>query len=740
MSKEINEDPVRELMVEVTGRGVSNAILQCWLSHLRQSEQAVCSTHECPFFGMTSEQMRREHDGNGGADQKPLYQCGKCTYMSTSQDGIKSHLTTEHPLVMRQVAAQRRQTPNLTSGSDSDVYTGYKDGSTTDDYDSFAPEDEDEGKGNKGSKGKKSALKPKKTPSKAGSKAISAELLLDSSMVSGGADETDVYKEMVLQESIEYKQDKLKYHLMSAKWTEEFRRTHYAARLLFADLRPDVDASYLRSVANLKDYLPIATCSMRYVQCNSGQYEPGYTAEKFTHRWQQKQTFDGEALGCESMFFCGGPVVSLDWLPLPDGAGNDCDQFLAVACKQRYDEYYSCEQLAMPRRSHKCLVQIWNVGPIQNIGSTKITLRCPRLAFAIACDYGPIWQLAFCPSGCYNDPAQEGDNLDRLGLLAVAGSDGDVHLYALSRSMADGDALFPRILPLRPAMLLSLSLSVESHNEPASDFTGRSVQRIAWSREKGHNVLAAGYSNGVVAVWNLSAQSSLLCGTKHGIRTLLPVHKVLHSSSSCITALDLHYSSGTRFLVVCNADRRLKVYDLGSGLYQPSETLSMVVRSRISAVRWMLHFPVLVIAYDDALYIDRCAYSVHQQRDIGLRMFNIFTVGSEMTDLGTNDWHSTNAILTTTIPMKLKAGDDSVDVSYYGGFSEEYGLLFADTDKVPTAMDTTALHLKTWRRAKFNHYPAVRLNQIRWNPNCNAYKYYAIGYQAGFVRVRVLRS
>ena len=206
----------------------------------------------------------------------------------------------------------------------------------------------------------------------------------------------------------------------------------------------------------------------------------------------------------------------------------------------------------------------------------------------------------------------------------------------------------PRVLPLRPVMLLSLSFTIPpTHDGPAADFTGRSVLRIAWSREKGHNVLAAGYSNGVVAVWNLAAKSTLLCGTKEGIRTLLPVHRILHSSSSCITALDLHYSSGTRFLVVCNADRRLKVYDLRCGLYQPLESLSTIVRSRMPALRWMLHFPVLVIAYDDALCIDRCAYTVHQPREIGLRMFGIFTLGAEMTDLGMNDWLSMNAVSTS---------------------------------------------------------------------------------------------
>uniref|UniRef100_A0A182W975 C2H2-type domain-containing protein n=1 Tax=Anopheles minimus TaxID=112268 RepID=A0A182W975_9DIPT len=770
IAKEINEELYSELVLEICGRGVSNAIMQCWLSHLKQSCEVKCAFIDCPFFGMTSEHMRTEYNGDS-LDPKPLYQCAKCAYMATDQKSIHEHLATAHPQTLRKIAERHRTSSNLANDSDALMASGDGSASTDDTYSSSALEESDEaglgkskkGKGKKQQTGASNKSKSKKNgecPGKGNSKksagkqtgankAISSECL-DTSTAGGGTEETEVYKEMVLQESIEYKQDKANYHLMTVKWTHEFRREHYTARLLFSELRPDMDTSYLRSVSNVKDYLPKVTHSMRYVQCNSAKYDPEYEPKSFANRWQQKNTFDGEALGCESMFYCGGPVVSLDWLPLPDDCGKECDQFLAVACKQTYDEYYHGEDLAVSHSRKK----------------TKITLRCPRLAFAIACDYGPIWQVAFCPSGCYNDPAK-GDDQDRLGLLAVAGSDGDVHLYALSRSMVGPEnetpGTAPRVLHLRPVLLLSLSVTVGSETHPAADFTGRSVVRIAWTREKGHNVLAAGYSNGVVAVWNLAATSPLLCGTTNGIRTLLPVHKLLHSSSGCISALDLHYSSGSRYLVVCNADRRMKVYDLRCNLYQPQESLSMVMRSRISAVRWLLHFPVLVIAYDDALYIDRCAYSVHQPRDIGLRMFSIFTIGSETTDLGTNDWHSTNAvatsggdlvchrpvpfvfgmnykklaqILTTTIPVKINAIDDSADVSRYKAFSEEYGLIFSDTDKIPNAMDTAALHLKTWRRTKFNHYPAVRLNQIRWNPNSFSYTYYAIGYQAGFVRIR----
>uniref|UniRef100_A0A182MYI6 C2H2-type domain-containing protein n=1 Tax=Anopheles dirus TaxID=7168 RepID=A0A182MYI6_9DIPT len=782
LAKEVSTDvPNAELMVKVSGPDVANAVMHCWVSHLNQSNDLLCGEVGCAFFGLSAELVRTQYGFSDGAiEPKPIYQCAKCPQMATERTVIHAHLREAHPAFVKN--QQYTEADAGGSENDSDVYVAGV--STSDDTFSSALDGEEEERAAvaKKGKGKKAtgSAKPRKggetSKSSGGKKTTAAKSTTgqQEALDERKDEETEVYKEMVLQESIEMKQDKNNFHLMTVKWMLQFRREHYAARTLFTDLRPDTHSPFQLVQKEIAfNYLPKITHSMRFLQCNSSIYDPQYKPESFANRWSQLGTFQGEALGCESIFFCGGPVVSLDWLPLADGVGaEDSDQYVAVACRQTYDEYYNCEELSTPQ-PRKCLIQIWNVGPIQNAAlAMKFPTRCPQLAFAIACDYGPIWQIAFCPSGCYNDLAR-GDDFERLGLLAVAGSDGDVHLYALSRSMAgerqaDTTEAPPRIVTLRPVLLLSLSFTTAARagNGPASDFTRRSVVRLAWSRDKGHCVLAAGYSNGVVAVWNLGSTSGLLCGTKNGIRTLLPVHKLLHSSSSCITALDLHYGFGSRFLVVCNADRRMKVYDLRCGQYQPLETCSMVMRSRITSMRWLLHFPVLVYSYDDALCIDRCAYSVHQPREIGLRNFSIFTIGSETTDVGVNDWYSMNAIatrggdlvchrplpfvngmnykkltqiLTTTIPLKMNATADSDNVALYNIFSDAYGLVFSDTDKVPTAMDSAALKLKSWRRGKLSHYPAERLNQIRWNPNSSSYTYYAIGYQAGFVRIRLVR-
>lgn len=44
------------------------------------------------------------------------------------------------------------------------------------------------------------------------------------------------------------------------------------------------------------------------------------------------------------------------------------------------------------------------------------------------------------------------------------------------------------------------------------------------------------------------------------------------------------------------------------------------------------------------------------------------------------------------------------------------------------------------RRPPIEEYPLTQINQIRCNRNADAYKFYALGYQAGFVRIRSLRQ
>lgn len=64
---------------------------------------------------------------------------------------------------------------------------------------------------------------------------------------------------------------------------------------------------------------------------------------------------------------------------------------------------------------------------------------------------------------------------------------------------------------------------------------------------------------------------------------------------------------------------------------------------------------------------------------------------------------------------------------------------FPSLPQNPARMDLKSLQVKTFRRALLHEYPGIRINQVKWNPNDKSHQYYAIGYQAGFVRVRPFR-
>lgn len=125
------------------------------------------------------------------------------------------------------------------------------------------------------------------------------------------------------------------------------------------------------------------------------------------------------------MFFCGGPIHSVAWCPTPIETSTnhvERDQYLAVSAFKEEDRFRSSTQSSF---SSKYVIQIWNCGKLRNQESPTIP---PRLELCITHEFGRIWSLVWCPSGCYND--------SRLGLLAAACSDGSVQLFSIPKPNA----------------------------------------------------------------------------------------------------------------------------------------------------------------------------------------------------------------------------------------------------------------------------------------------------------------
>lgn len=111
------------------------------------------------------------------------------------------------------------------------------------------------------------------------------------------------------------------------------------------------------------------------------------------------------------------------WLPTPYNQKH-CEQILAVSANSHVNRDYTLDEAY----SESGLIQFWNCGTL--INNTSIT-NPPKLEFCIAHDYGPVWCLEWCPSGCYDIMQQNDDYLQRLGILAVGAVDSCVYLYSV---------------------------------------------------------------------------------------------------------------------------------------------------------------------------------------------------------------------------------------------------------------------------------------------------------------------
>lgn len=54
------------------------------------------------------------------------------------------------------------------------------------------------------------------------------------------------------------------------------------------------------------------------------------------------------------------------------------------------------------------------------------------MEFCLAHEHGNIWSMEFCPSGCFNEIIDDDSKVKRLGLLALACSDGKLPIYTIS--------------------------------------------------------------------------------------------------------------------------------------------------------------------------------------------------------------------------------------------------------------------------------------------------------------------
>ncbi|KAH8380494.1 hypothetical protein KR009_011133 [Drosophila setifemur] len=318
---------------------------------------------------------------------------------------------------------------------------------------------------------------------------------------------------------------------MAQKW-KEFQQASYAKDPLFPQLR----ASYFTiSSAEANDLLPSKeSSSMRYA----------YGNVKKENAWKQLAPLEGFNQKGEYIGYLGGSVKQLAWFPLP---AKVKEQYLLCSLRPKMQSFVRHSKVGNEDDALLMLLKC-TVGD-SGLGQKSWNLR-PELHYGIRVSNGPVHCFAVLPSGGYDAEA------NRLGLLAVANTTSDVHIYALPLELTEEEKTSEHVvIQLHPLITLSLDI-----NTPVQD----QCTQICWSQSSGHNFLVTGYGNGNVAFWDIGDVDSLNCIKQNERTYILPLN-TLYIGERNVQFLDIHYdTNGPRWLAVGTLVRVFTIYDIAN--------------------------------------------------------------------------------------------------------------------------------------------------------------------------------
>ena len=136
------------------------------------------------------------------------------------------------------------------------------------------------------------------------------------------------------------------------------------------------------------------------------------------------------------------------------------------------------------------------------------------MEMGIVHDFGKIWCLKWCPSGCEDidqgsrDKNVQNQFLPRLGLLAAACSDGTIRIFSIPKLSTLQNHNRDRVSLCRaqPRSILTLGHSGLAEENVIS----ATCLSLSWFKGRGHRVIAGAYADGNIAIWDLETKSMLL--------------------------------------------------------------------------------------------------------------------------------------------------------------------------------------------------------------------------------------
>jgi len=529
-----------KLFVEPSGCKVTNSIIGVWKRQLEKEEKARCRYPACSFASSDIDELRQHHVTCEIGMKSKLFGCLKCAFQCLERPVMVQHVLDTH-------VSEKDATFEL--GTDhSDVGEEYNNDEEEEEEDDDDEDEEEEEIELSDGETSEKVVRPNSAPTK-----------LKSTERAFGITPTLLHQFKNLQTPP-----------CIPQWLAEFHKKNFSIDSLFADWQPKFER-----IENLSDYSPSNDESILFARrkVNESNLHPevkGITYEKL-------RKFEAKLHHGTPMFFCGGPIHSVAWCPTPVPTPSlppvERDQYLAVSAFRNED---NLKTATLSHFSAKYVIQIWNCGKLRQHESPT---AAPKLELCIAHDYGRVWSLLWCPSGCYTDT--------RLGVLAAACSDGTVRLFSVPHSgVLERKESEPLALKAEPS--LSLALNVQDASECTS---------LHWDSTQGHRFIIAGFANGVVAVWNLKTQSPLLLNDK----VLYPIWS-FYAHSSVVTAVSLSpHHNDARFIVTASVDRSVKLWDR----YDCALPVCWSKRSRVTDIKWRRHWPGVLVCVEDVCALFR---------------------------------------------------------------------------------------------------------------------------------------
>lgn len=305
----------------------------------------------------------------------------------------------------------------------------------------------------------------------------------------------------------------------------------------------------------------------------------------------------------------------MQWLPFPDSYNGP--QILAVTCKRDGNKFMTYSNFG----SETCSIQLW---AYEKTSRSKTGVRSEMVThlYSIAIDDGPVWDMKLCPSGGYSET-------ERLGLLACTSASGKIYIYALPLVKDVQQEDDPMMIKLDPSLILDTGITA-----PCNIFSCK----ISWSRHKNHSLLAAGFSNGFIALWRLDILSPLL-RTTTSVGTILTPSHIFPAHQEAVTCLVFHHSSHADYLLTGSNDRRLKVFQLNDDT-QSHEIFNLKCPSRVSCGDWPANWIAFFYGCDSEFTFQKSELKLKNPNELGPIMDygSLCNISSSVTDVAVNEW------------------------------------------------------------------------------------------------------